>query len=221
MQGSQKDQYVKKLRNIVEKGTKSQDTLIEVTPNSGSAEITEPVLNLKPTSDHDDRYEKFEAFVKEQRDFNKKIESHISSNSIEISELKDLEQKSKNQAKEVKLSCENHIQAVKEEIGEEVQKLAKQIANLSSKLSSDLKTLKTKASSTEDSIKHILQQLNEIKNQVCISEQSLILQLQETSHQDPASQLSTVIADSIEYTYTAATSNRYETLVEENRSIVA
>ena len=163
MQGSQKDQYVKKPRNIVEKGTKSQDTLIEVTPNSRSAEITEPVLNLKPTSDHDDRYEKFEAFIKEHRDFNKKIESHISSNSIEISECttEDLEQKSKNQAKEVKLSCENHIQAVKEEIGEEVQKLAKQIANLSSKLSSVLKTLKTKASSTEDSIKHILQQLND------------------------------------------------------------
>ena len=165
VQGSQKDQYVKKLRNIVEKGTKCQDTLIEVTSNSGSAEITEPVLNLKPTSDHDDRYEKFEAFIKEQRDFNKKIKSHISSNSIEISEctieLKDLEQKSKNQAKEVKLSCENHIQAVKDEIGEEVQKLAKQIANLSSKLSSDLKTLQTKASSTEDWIKHILQQLND------------------------------------------------------------
>ena len=43
MQGSQKDQYVKKLRNVVEKGTKSQDTLIEVTPNSESAGITEPV----------------------------------------------------------------------------------------------------------------------------------------------------------------------------------
>ena len=151
----------KKLRNIVENETKSQDTLIELTPNSGSAEITEPVLNLKPTSDHDDRYEKFEAFIKEQRDFNKKIESHISSNSIEISEctieLKDLEQKCKNQAKEVKLFGENHIQAVKDEIGEEVQKLAiwKHIANLPSKLSSDLKTVKTKASSTEDSIKHI------------------------------------------------------------------
>ena len=117
------------------------------------------MLNLKPTSDHDDRYEKFEAFIKEHRDFNKKIESHISSNSIEISEctieLKDLEQKCKNQAKEVKLSCEYHIQAVKDEIGEEVQKLSKQIANLSSKLSSHLKTLKTKALSTEDSIKHI------------------------------------------------------------------
>ena len=118
-------------------------------------------MNLKPTSDHDDRYEKFEAFIKQHRDFNKKIESHISSNSIEISEctieLKDLEQKCKNQAKEVKLFGENHIQAVKDEIGEEVQKLAiwKHIANLPSKLSSDLKTVKTKASSTEDSIKHI------------------------------------------------------------------
>ena len=52
MQGSQKDHYVKKLRNIVENGTKAQqDTPIESTSNSGSAEITDPVLNLKPTSD--------------------------------------------------------------------------------------------------------------------------------------------------------------------------
>ena len=168
MQGSQKDHYVKKLRSIVENGTKVQDTLTESTFNSGRAEITDPVMNVKPTSDHDDRYEKFEAFIKEQRDFNKKIESHITSNSVEISEctieLKDLEHKCKNQTKEVKLFCGNHIQAVKDEIGEEMQKLAKQIANLSSKLSSDLKTLKTKALSTEDSIKHILQQLREIKN---------------------------------------------------------
>lgn len=55
---------------------------------------------------------------------------------------------------------------------------------------------------------------------MCISEQSLISQLQETSHQEPALQQSTVIADSNEYMYTVATSNRYETLVEENRSIV-
>ena len=130
VQGSQKDHYVKMPRNIAENGTKSQDTLIELTSNSGSDKITEPVLNLKSTSDHDDRYEKFEAFIKEQHDLNKKIESHISANSIEISEctieLKDLEQKCKNQAKEVKLACENHIQAVKDEIGEEVQKLATQ-----------------------------------------------------------------------------------------------
>ena len=65
VQGSQKDHYVQKLRNIVENGTKAQDTPIESTSNSGSAEITDPVLNLKPTSDHDDRYEKFEAFIKE------------------------------------------------------------------------------------------------------------------------------------------------------------
>ena len=50
--------------------------------------------------------------------------------------------------------------------------------------------------------------------------QSLISQFQETSHKDPASQLLTVIADSNEYTYTVAKSNRYETLGEENRSIV-
>ena len=98
--------------------------MIETTFNSGSAEITDSVLNLKPTSDHDNRYEKFEAFIKERRDFNKKIESHIASNSVEISEctieLKDLEHKSKNQTKEVKLFCENHIQAAKDEIGEQV-----------------------------------------------------------------------------------------------------
>ena len=52
VQGSQKDHYVKKLRNIVEKRTKTQDTPIESTSNSGTAEITDPVLNSKPTSDH-------------------------------------------------------------------------------------------------------------------------------------------------------------------------
>ena len=51
--------------------------------------------------------------------------------------------------------------------------------------------------------------------------QSLFIsQFQETSHKDPASQLLTVIADANEYTHTVATSNRYETLGEENRSIV-
>ena len=55
---------------------------------------------------------------------------------------------------------------------------------------------------------------------MCISEQSLISQLQETSHQDPSPQHPTVIAaESNEYTHTVATSNRYETLVEENHSI--
>jgi len=77
VQGSQKDHYVEKLRNIVENGTKAQDTPIKSKSNSGSVEITDPVLHLKPTSDHDDHYEKFEAFIKEQLDFNKKIESQI------------------------------------------------------------------------------------------------------------------------------------------------
>ena len=103
VQASQKDHYVKKLRSIVENATRAQDTLIESTFNSGRAEITDPVLNVKPTSDHDDRYEKFEAFIKEQHDFNKKIESHIASNSVEISEcaieLKDLEHSVKTKQK--------------------------------------------------------------------------------------------------------------------------
>ena len=77
VQGSQKDHYVEKLRNIVENGTKAQDTPIKSKSNSGSVEITDPVLHLKPTSDHNDHYEKFEAFIKEQHDFNKKIESQI------------------------------------------------------------------------------------------------------------------------------------------------
>jgi len=77
VQGPQKGRYVEKLRNIVENGTKAQDTPIKSKSNSGSAEITDPVLHLKPTSDHNDHYEKFEAFIKEQHDFNKKIESQI------------------------------------------------------------------------------------------------------------------------------------------------
>ena len=64
---------------------------------------------------------------------------------------------------------------MKLEIGNEVQKLAKQIANLNSKLSSEFKALSwTKTSSTEESIKLILQQLDEIKSQVCMTEQSLL-----------------------------------------------
>ena len=60
----------------------------------------DPYVN---TCDKDDRYKKFEAFIKEPRDFNKKIENRISSNSIKICEctieLKDLERKCKKQAK--------------------------------------------------------------------------------------------------------------------------
>ena len=98
-----------------------------------------------------------------------------------------------------------------------MQKLAKQIANLSFKLSSDLKTLKTKA--------HLLRTRSNtfFNNSVRLKIKCVYLRShssQETSHQDASSQLSTVIADSNEYTYTVATSNRYETLVEENRSIV-
>ena len=61
---------------------------------------------------------------------------------------------------------------------------------------------------------------NTLYNNSMTTGQSLISQFQETSHKDPASQLLTVITGSNEYTYTVATSNRYETLVEENRSIV-
>ena len=173
IQGASKDHYVKKLKDIIENDIthKEQDqhTLKELTINAENVEDTSEIgvmSNLK--SLHDDCYEEFELFMKTQRDFNQKIERQILTNCIEISEcgieLKDLEQKCKNGTKEVKLSCEGSIQAVKLEIGNEVQKLAKQIANLSSKLSSEFKALGTKTSLTEESIKLILQQLDEIKN---------------------------------------------------------
>ena len=175
--------------------------------------------NLK--SLHDDRYEEFELFMKTQRDFNQKIESQISTNCIEISEcvieLKDLEQKCKNGTKEVKLSCEESIQAVKLEIGNEVQKLAKQIANLSSKLSSEFKALRTKTSSTEESVKLILQQLDEIKSQVCMMEQSLRAHMQDNvssspilnSPQNPPLTAQEDAATTNErYTFSVVTSNR-------------
>ena len=186
--------------------------------------------NLK--SLHDDRYEEFEFFMKTQRDFNHNIESQILTNCIEISEcaieLKDLEQKCKNGTKEVKLSCEESIQAVKLEIGNEVQKLAKQIANLSSKLSSEFKALRTKTSSTGESIKLILQQLDEIRSQVCMTEQSLLAHMQDNvssspilnSPQNPPLTTQEDAATTNEwYTFSVVTSNRYESLVEENHTI--
>ena len=183
--------------------------------------------NLK--SLHDDRYEEFELFMKTQRDFNQKIESQISTNCIEICEctieLKDLEHRSKNGIKEVKLSCEESIQAVKLEIGTEVQKLGKQIANLSSKLSSEFKALRTKTSSTEESIKLILQQLDEIKSQVCMTEQSLLAHMQDnvSSSNSPQNPPLTAQEDAAttneQYTFSVVTSNRYESLVEENHTI--
>ena len=108
----------------------------------------------------------------------------------------------------------------------ELQKLSKQIASLNSKLSSELKILKNKASSTGDSIKLILHQLDQIKSKVW-SEQSLLEHLQETrassarlNSQEPASPRGTETSDPKEVrTYAVVTSNRYESLVEENRSI--
>ena len=144
-----------------------------------------------------------------------------------VIELQDLEHKCKNLTKEVKLSCERRIEEVRSEIGEELQKLVKQIASLNSKLSSELKILKNKASSTEDSIKLILHQLDQIKTKVCSPEQSILEHIQETSttsaklnSQESASPRGIETSDPKEArTYAAVTSNRYESLAEENRSI--
>ena len=237
IQGASKDHYVKKLKDIIENGIthKEQDqhTLKELTVNAENVEDTSEIGVMSDLKSlHDDRYEEFELFMKTQRDFNQKIESQISTNCIEISEctieLKDLEQRTKNGIKEVKLSCEESIQAVKLEIGTEVQKLAKQMANLSSKLSSEFKALRTKTSSTEESIKLILQQLDEIKSQVCMTEQSLLAQMQDNvssspivnNPQNPPLTAQEDAATTNErYTFSVVTSNRYESLVEENHTI--
>ncbi|CAH3152366.1 unnamed protein product [Porites evermanni] len=101
--------------------------------------------------------------MKMQLEFNKKLESLITTNSIGINEqvieLKDMEQKCKNQSREVNLACDSSIHAMKIELGGEIQKLVKQISNLSTKLLAELKALKTRTKSTEDSVNHIVQQL--------------------------------------------------------------
>ena len=236
-QGPLRDEYSSKLKDIIKDGSVFKEQNQAASESSKvSAEVTEviiadsdPLLSLK--SAHDDRYEEFEAFMKAQREFNNKIESHISMNSVALNEnvieLQDLEHKCKNLTKKVKLSCERRIEEVRSEIGEEIQKLVKQIASLNSKLSSKLKILKDKASSMENSIKLILHQLDQIKTKACSSEQSLMEHIQETSatstrliSQEPATPRGTETSDPKEVrTYAAVTSNRYESLAEENRSI--
>lgn len=237
VQGTSRDEYASKLLDIIKNGSVfkeqeqvgSEDSKVSAEDTEVIATNSHPLLSLK--SAHDDRYEEFEAFMKAQREFNNKIESQISMNSVALNEnvieLQDLEHKCKNLTKEVKLSCERRIEEVRSEIGEELQKLVKQIASLNSKLSSELKILKNKASSTEDSITLILHQLDQIKTKVCSSEQSILEHIQETSatstklnSQESVSPRGTETSDPKEArTYAAVTSNRYESLAEENRSI--
>ena len=238
VQGPAKDQYTSKLAATLKKGScfKRQDqatseeltSIVEI-PEVSLTTDSEPLISLK--SVHDDRYEEFESFMKVQREFNSRIERQVSKNSMELNEntieLKDLDQRCKNHTKEVKLCCENRIEEVRSEISEEVQKLVKQITSLNSKLLSELKNLKNKASSTEDSIKLILHQLDEIKSKVCTSEQSLLEYIQETcvnstrpNSQEPLLAHGTETCDPREIrSYAVATSNRYESLVEEDRSL--
>ena len=163
-----------------------------------------------PNSAHDDRYEEFKSFMKMQLEFNKKLESLITTNSIGINEqvieLKDLEQKCKNQSREVNLACDSSIHAMKIELGDEIQKLVKQISNLSTKLLAELKALKTRTKSTEDTVNHIVQQqLGEIKSQVCVSEESLISHMHDASRQDSQSQ-----TESNERTFAEVTANNVD-----------
>ena len=213
IEGASKDYYVEKLLHIVEKPntTIEEDRNAEnvlSTPNALNSE-TETATMAGPDSAHDDGYEEFKSFMKMQLEFNKKLESLITTNSIGINEqvieLKDLEQKCKNQSREVNLACDSSIHAMKIELGDEIQKLVKQISNLSTKLLAELKALKTRTKSTEDSVNHIVQQLGEIKNQVCVSEESLISHMHDASRQDSQSQ-----TESNERTFAEVTVNNVD-----------
>ena len=94
---------------------------------------------------------------------------------------------------------------MKIELGGEIQKLVKQISNLSNKLLAELKVLRTRAKWTEDSVNHTVQQLDEIKNQVCISEESLISHMHDASRQDSKSQ-----TESNERTFAEVTVNNVD-----------
>ena len=59
--------------------------------------------------------------------------------------------------------------------------------------------------STEDSVNHIVQQLGEIKNQVCVSEESLISHMHDASRQDSQSQ-----TESNERTFAEVTVNNVD-----------
>ena len=206
IQGASKDYYVEKLLHIVEKlnTTIEEDRNAEnvlSTPNALKSE-TETATMAGPNSAHDDRYEEFKSFMKMQLEFYKKLESLITTNSIGINEqvieLKDLEHKSKNQTREVNLACDSRIHAMKIELGDEIQKLVKQISNLSTKLLAEVKVLKTRAKSTEDS-------LSEIKNQVCVSEESLISHMHDASRHGSQSQ-----TESNQRTFAEVTANNVD-----------
>ena len=93
---------------------------------------------------------------------------------------------------------------MKIELDGEIQQLVKQISNLSGKLLAKLKALKTRAKSNEDSVNHIVQ-LGEIKNQVCISEESLIAHMHDASRQDSQSE-----TESNERTFAEVTVNNVD-----------
>ena len=86
IQGASKHYYVEKLLHIVEKlnTTIEEDRNAEnvlSTPNALNSE-TETATMVGPNSAHDDRYEEFKSFMKMQLEFNKKLESLITTNSM-------------------------------------------------------------------------------------------------------------------------------------------
>ena len=102
IQGASKDYYVEKLLHIVEKlNTTIEDDRntenVLSTPNALNSE-TETATMAGSKSAHDDHYEEFKSYEM-QLEFNKKLESLITTNSIGINkqviELKDLEKNAK------------------------------------------------------------------------------------------------------------------------------
>ena len=234
MQGPSREEYASKLLYLHKNGShhKEQNQANTAETVTSTKQKTEAeVTGVKHVQD--DRYEEFQAFRKAQREFNNKIERQIALNSIELNqnaiELKDLDQRRKICSKETKLECEKTIEDFRSEIGVEVQKLTKQITSLNSKLSSELKILKNKASSMEDSVTLILHQLDKIKSKVCLSVQSLLERMQETSvtsanlvnNQEPAPHRTEASDPKETRTYAVVASNRYGSLVDENRSLEA
>ena len=189
---------------------------------------------------HNDRYKEFETFMKMQLEFNKTFESLITSNIIQINkqtyiELKEVEQKCKNQTRYT--YAEGWIWRWDTKTNKPDLK-SKHYVNWT-KISENQSNIDRRFS------KSYCQQPGEIRNQVCISEQSLTshtqdtkkqvskseqlfhLQLQNTSNQDTLPWQSVVITELNEkttksnqnVTFAVVTSNRNESLVEENCSV--
>ncbi|XP_048585759.1 uncharacterized protein LOC125568223 [Nematostella vectensis] len=170
IQGAGKDGYISKLTDLVNTNSGNNEN---AETETDQAEAGEEISQSSKKQDeekgekamHDARYEEFEAFMATQREFNTKIESQVSKNTIEIGEqsidLEDWKQKIKNGLSDVKMHCESQIDSLKFEISESIKDVAKQVSNLSNKVTSEFKSVKNKSASTAETILKILGDLGE------------------------------------------------------------